>query len=316
MKKRTIVVCLLALCIVSGVCIFFASESGIRAVAKIKEKKEQKNSREEYLDLLAQDRRVQDYIAFRQKYDPDYNPSFAPNGADYSSLNLEDYPDRDKVYAEVYKGTYVADELSKLSGIKKYSSESLLFNSKIDTFRLGLDSSVYEYQDAGESGIVTLLQECPADVMRERADGTRYLVYDTDEGYRLFLMMSPDSPDPFTVGYPVLYKNKLSYNDFAGICPGDSIAKVSAIDDVCELYCKTWFDFMNVSETGFEKRGEKYDCFSTIHYLSDGLLKIEYDSINANGEPIVKSVSYYPDYIMKTFTDKELNYRINDLDLL
>ena len=222
---------------------------------------------------------------------------------------------RDENYAKYYDGKYITDPMTEITDISYYSYDQLLFNIRISTFHLGMDSSVYEYQNAGDSSIASLIRQCPTEAMRERPDGSRYLVYQTDDDARLYLFLSPDSSRPYAVGYPIIYKNSLKKADFDDIKAGDTITKVSEIDDICNLYTQTWFDFMDVNKLGFENRGKKLHYYSTIHYLSDGLLQIEYAELNDNGEPVVKDIKYYPDYIMETFTGKKLDMQINPLDL-
>ena len=279
-------------------------------------------SREEYIKYMEQlvsTPDYQNYINFVRRWEPDFDPLNIPVYPGETEYIISTAPYewmRDYYFSKCFSGDYITDANAKLEKVPYYSFEQLLFNKRNDTFRLGRDSSEEEYGNKS-SHISSLLKECPTEVMRERQDGSRYLVYDTDDNCRLFLMLSNNKvfPLPLNVGFPVIYKNKLSYSDFKDIKPGDTIAKVSEIDDICELYTRTWFDFCHISSESFKIHGEKMQCFSTIHYLTDGLLRIEYGELNEEGVPVVKSVTLYPDYIMETYTGKMLDYTINPLDL-
>jgi hypothetical protein len=272
-----------------------------------------KLSREDYILLLKADKEIAAYANYvRKRFNPDYDPydvEIAPSG-EYIYVPE---PDRDVLYAKFFKGEYVTDPDVAIDNIPYSSFEDLLFNINIGIIYLGQDSSVVEYNEPRHSDIGFLMRFCPTEVMRERPDGTRYLIYDTDENCRVFFMMSPDRPQAFTVGYPILYKNKLCYADFKDIKPGDTLTTVSQVDDACEIYRRVWFEAYKFDKLGFENNDPMRH--STIHYLTDGLLEIQYDKLNEDGDPVVKAVNYYPDYKMETYTFKLLDYRINPLDL-
>ena len=105
----------------------------------------------------------------------------------------------------------------------------------------------------------------------------------------------------------------MNYSDFSCISVGDSILDVEKVDDICEYYIekfKTPISYGIMESMAKEGRG----CCS-IHYLTDGLLKIQYGAVNDKGEAVVTSIDYYPDYVMETCDGEVLDYRLNPLDL-
>ena len=115
---------------------------------------------------------------------------------------------RDELYAENnFTGTYVKYETCSLSKIPYYSADDIFFNVNVFSFALGGDSCKFEYKENVDSRLYWVMKSIPTEEIRERADGARYLVYDTDDNCRLFVMLSQDSPRAIVVGYPILYKN-------------------------------------------------------------------------------------------------------------
>ena len=330
MKKKSfiIIIVALALVVVSEAVVLFIFGNKIHASAEINQGQNNNENKEINLEELLTEFNYNDsemhydymesFIRFvREKGNPDFMSDWKRPEIDTKSDSQQGFElARDAAYAEDnFTGTYVKDELSALAKIPYYSADEILFGVKVNSCSLGYDTSLLEYQNAGDSRLYWLMKYFPNDEIRERSDGSRYLVYDTDDNCRLFLMLSPDSPRAIVVGYPILYKNELSYKDFSGIQSGATMTEVSAIDDICEYYRKLWFDFSKLNEYSFENGGDKWPEFATIHYLTDGLLKISYGSLNSDGDPVVKHVEFYPNYVMQTYTMKDLNYRINPLDL-
>ncbi len=56
-----------------------------------------------------------------------------------------------------------------------------------------------------------------------------------------------------------------------------------------------------------------HPCCS-IHYLKDGILKIEY-AMPEDGKLVISNMIYSQDYKLTGATGRTLDYRINDLDL-
>lgn len=54
---------------------------------------------------------------------------------------------------------------------------------------------------------------------------------------------------------------------------------------------------------------------TTVHYLTDGLLKIEYGQMTENREPVITNIEFSEDYKMTDALGREVNYKIFDNDL-
>ena len=244
-----------------------------------------------------------------------------PISNDNLDLQIKDDFDHDEYYRTRFAGEIYKDKNEQVA-IYPYASMKALLGYNANDYILGLDSSRWEITNVLPTELFIgwgVLKEAPDAIMREREDGSRYLIIDSDEGCRWFFMMGPDWQQfgsPVLVGFPLLCKNKLSCNDFKELSVGQTMADVEAIDDVCKYYRQCWFgETYNFKSADFEACYSEGRAFASIHYLKDGLLKIEYGSINENGEPVICNIEYYLDYKMKSCTDKIVDYSINELDL-
>lgn len=70
------------------------------------------------------------------------------------------------------------------------------------------------------------------------------------------------------------------------------------------------------SATGYDPASvELYDAdgypITTVHYLTDGLLKIEYGQMTENREPVITNIEFSEDYKMTDALGREVNYKIS-----
>ena len=138
-------------------------------------------------------------------------------------------------------------------------------------------------------------------------------MYDTDTGYRLYVFFHQSNAH--IAGFPILInKNKmLSYKDFAGIQVGDSVKKVAEIDDVATMH-KRQIDNRDFSDYTIDRYARDLidGCkVYTLHYLTDGLLVIEYSDLNM----VVSNISFYKDYVIPTADGQMTSHKIQDVDL-
>ena len=220
--------------------------------------------------------------------------------------------EKKKKYTDYYSGIIISDENEVISNVPFIDDDTIPFG-------IGTDQSRFEKYNCLPScfGDFYIKENgLPGAVMRERSDGSRYLVYDIKGGYRLFAFLGLDwqkSEMPVLVGYPIIYKNRLSYSDFSEVQIGDTISKVNTIDDVCSIYSE--IISFGVSNGLYEIKIKDGEALHSVHYLTNGLLLFEYGALNENGDPVVTSINYYPDYLIMTVSGKMVNYRINPLDL-
>ena len=180
-----------------------------------------------------------------------------------------------------------------------------------DMFDLGTDASYWvslgkrkARNDADE-----IFKYYPTNAIRVRTDGSFYALYDTDTGYRFYLFF--DDYEAETVGFPILVKKTelLSYNDFKDVQVGDPIEEVEAIDSVTTLHkrCLT-------SPEKHLNPNVMVDPYASIHYLKDGILKIEY-SFPETGEIIVSKIAFDENFIVENRNGELINQKIQDIDL-
>ena len=152
----------------------------------------------------------------------------------------------------------------------------------------------------------------PTNALRIREDGTAYIVYDTDTGYRFYYFLT-DYYD--FMGYPVVInKSKmLSYADFKDIQLGDSIEKVETIDSITTFHKSILESIDNIS-VYFKNVTNAGRPPVSIHYLKDGILRIEY-TLSEEEKIIVANTIFYEDFAIKTVDGKVTSHKIKNIDL-
>ena len=197
--------------------------------------------------------------------------------------------------------------------IPVYYEEELLFNTD-GRFWLNRDACFFEGTSARQNSSAGIMAAYPTSAMRCRDDGSVYTIYDTDTGYRLYLLFSGENDYVTTVGFPLVIKDKLSYTDFAELKNGDSIEQVEKIDSIAGLYKKELTDVFNANSKGAEGFAEMGYPYTSIHYLSDGILKIEY-TILEDKYVVITDMEFNEDYKLVSANGKTVNYKIADADL-
>lgn len=181
-------------------------------------------------------------------------------------------------------------------------------------FYLNRDACFYERQSARQNYTGSLLEAYPTSAIRGRDEDTVYFVYATDTGYRLYLFASYENELQTPVGFPVLIEKLLSYTDFKNIAVGDKIEEVETIDPVTALHKKQIVEVWDLAPVAARKLAEDgYPC-TTIHYLKDGILKIEYE-MQEDRSLVVSNVVFNKDFQIKSANGKVINYRIEEVDL-
>lgn len=207
-------------------------------------------------------------------------------------------------FAEVRNRIGTPETANVKLDIPVYYEFELLAGSYGTMFDLGFDACWYSPFATSQNLASQILANYPTNAIRVREDGSSYLIYDTETGYRFYLFIDSDAMSR-TVGFPVLVKksNMLSYSDFKDIQINDSIIKVEMVDDVT-----IWH------ETRMLSRAQDGYLVSSIHYLKDGILKIDY-SISETEELLVSNISFNKDFKIKTLDGKLTSHKIKDIDL-
>lgn len=220
----------------------------------------------------------------------------------------ERQPEPEGGYTIDFVEQYIAEKLSDKNNdvVPCFKEEDLLYDT--GCFALGADAGYY----SGASGFITNLFErvvkiFPNPLIRENDDDI-ITVYDTDNHTRLYLFFSKKSKGMFTDGFPVVMKEKLSYSDFSQLKLGDNLNMVESIDSIMPLYTR-YFDQATDSVLERNKKVGRY--LTSIHLLSDGILKIEYDKVDGNY--VITNIVYNKDFILDGLNGKTC-YKILDED--
>lgn len=157
------------------------------------------------------------------------------------------------------------------------------------------------------------LASYPTSAIRINNFGFPYSVHDTETGYRAFTFFE----EPYTlelVGFMIVIKDVLPYSDFLELSLGDPIEKVEEIDPVTSLYKRQFVDGWKMTPEKAAKSAELKKPLASVHYLKEGLLKIEY-GMPEDGKLVITKIEFNKDRIMKDFLGNDINYTIDELDL-
>ena len=192
-----------------------------------------------------------------------------------------------------------------------YYETDLLFDVN-NGYDLGQDASRFDHFGSQPHSASGIISDCPTDAIRVRTNRTVYIVYDTDQGTRLYLFFGSfwETAD----GFPLVINRVMSYEDFKNIEIGDTIDDVAAVDDVTELYKKHYYDNWQLSYIAAKSMCENGYPPTTLHYLEDGILKIEYEMLE-DRTLVVSSITYNEKYWLTCYDGDLLNYKIEDADL-
>jgi hypothetical protein len=206
----------------------------------------------------------------------------------------------------------VNDEKKRLD-IPVYSEAELLFETN-GLFYLGRDSGFYHGTNAMQNEAGAILATYPTSAIRFKNNGAVYTIHETDSGYRLFLFFDKSNNYSIPMGFPIVIKSVLSFSDFSCLDIGDPIELVEKIDPVATLHKRVITDVWELEVKGatyFAEHG--YPCAS-IHYLTDGLLRIEYDMLD-NGKLVISRIDLNENCILTDVLGNEIDCTIYEIDL-
>lgn len=197
--------------------------------------------------------------------------------------------------------------------IPVYHEKELLFNTN-GMFYLNRDACFSEDTSARMNDSGAIMAAYPTSAIRHRDDDSVYTIYDTDTGYRFYLLFSGENEYVIPVGFPLVVKEKLSYADFSELKIGDSIEQVEKIDSIAGLYKKELTDVFNANSKGAEGFAKMGYPYTSIHYFNDGILKIEY-TVLEDKYIVISDMEFNKDYQLVSANGKTVNYKIADADL-
>lgn len=150
---------------------------------------------------------------------------------------------------------------------------------------------------------------------REKSCDDFYLMYRMENNYRLYQFFSyPANGCTSPVGYGLVVGKVHSGSDFAKLKRGDSIDDVIKIDDVASLYKEYFLDYLHYDTERAKTEEQDGNSICSLHYLDNGLMKIEY-TMKEEGELIIKDIEYYSNWVMEDSQGREVEYQIFDIDL-
>ncbi|MBR4009794.1 MAG: M56 family metallopeptidase [Clostridiales bacterium] len=150
---------------------------------------------------------------------------------------------------------------------------------------------------------------------REKTCNDFYLMYRMENNYRLYQFFSyPANGCTRPVGYGLVVGKVHTSSDFAGLKRGDSIDDVIKIDDVASLYKEYFLDHLHYDTDRAKTEEADGNSICSLHYLDDGLIKIEY-TMKEEGKLIIKNIEYYSNWVIEDSEGREVEYQIFDIDL-
>jgi len=188
-----------------------------------------------------------------------------------------------------------------------YREEQILYS--MECFAIGHDAGIQAHRGIRSGLFEDMVTMFPDPVVRDIGDFV-YIYYDTENQTRLYVFYSKAKGCFFTDGFPVIMKKTLSYQDFAELKAGDTVQQVADIDPIVPLHLPV-FDIY--SDDMVDNMEDHTNWFQTIHLLSDGILRINYDKVD--GEYIIVSMIYNEDFILDGL-DGQTCYRIYDEDYM
>lgn len=210
--------------------------------------------------------------------------------------------------------TAAPDTTSSLDRVPVYYEEDLIGKAAVMTLDYTREACLY--YGSGSMGALQETLTCyPGAAFRKCSDDRGYLVYDTETGYRVFILTDKQHGYGVRVGLPLIVKQALRYDDFKALKIGDTIDDVCAVDPAGELYRGIFSKYAEYPDPlAFNDENEFGYYHSSVHYLSDGILKIEY--VMSEDHTIeIRNIIYSEDYILPDSQGYPINYRILDIDL-
>lgn len=222
-----------------------------------------------------------------------------PTG-DFNSVFFAEYVSNNKT---------LENEISNETVIPCYRENELLFET-YGCFVPSKDAD-RDYTHNAQMDIFQRMITMYPDPLVRVTDGYYYLVYQTDHDTRLFLFYSTiDHQGMFLTGYPIIMKETLSHKDFSKIKVGDSIEKVRNIDSIIPLYHEI---FEKRPAVIYESDKEQGVYFTSMHLLSDGIMRIDYD--RKDGDYVIIDVTYNKNFILEG-EYRETCYKIFEQDYI
>ena len=212
-----------------------------------------------------------------------------------------------------YLEQYSRNEGAFTEEIPVYAQDDLLFNQSSEIW-LPKDGSIELTLSGLRTGTDGMLVRYPTKAIRSRNDGAKYLIYDMDSGYRLFLFLEKKWDYMGYSGYPLLIGEIREYKEYKTLSKGDPIETVIKIDPLTKIYKQYILDFWKWEPISAQNSILQNDPLTSMHYLKDGLLKITY-TMEEPGQLIIYDIQYSKDRIFKDYLGEPVDYTVLECDL-
>ena len=172
-----------------------------------------------------------------------------------------------------------------LEGIAVYGADEIAAGYKY----IGVDTTLYSTLSSLPTSSAGILMNYPGGAVRKLEDGRAYIVYDLDSGSRLFFFLYWKNDYICSEGFPLVIKGPVCHEDFAGLKTGDPIDMVCEVDPVGEFFKKR-IEASSIDKVLMDGMIADGMGFSSIHYLTDGILLIAYD-MDENRDLFIRSMT-------------------------
>lgn len=198
----------------------------------------------------------------------------------------------------------------------KAKAPDLVNSKEFKGFRRALgDSSVMDNFNSLPHNIESILQKYPTEQRGKSDKGLEYLIYELGDGYRAYVLYGDFVvPGKQTQkGFGFIAGSELhSHKEFEALKVGDPIENVESIDIIAQTYREL---FTNAWVPEMAARSAEYGYpLASIHYLSDGILKIEYEMLE-DKSLVVSNIVYAPDYVLVNPNGEGILHYIDPEDL-
>ena len=251
-------------------------------------------------------------------------PASDPDGT--KAPEQTEAPEPTPVVTEEPEPTPVPEPTAEPLDVPYYSYEQLMDENKRGAACNYTSDAYWESFRSGTqpNSIKALNNSFPDALMRDRDEHCRYYMVDIENNSRLFIFSDDHNDFSTTCGYAITVRQPLPYDAFADLAIGDPIEKVVSVDPAAELQRYFLVDFDNIAQydTLFERFAhyvvvdgrELSRTVSTLHYLIDGVLRIDYLPNDA-GELVISAMTYGADWKLPNAGGTVIDYRILPEDL-
>lgn len=219
--------------------------------------------------------------------------------------------------AQYVRDSALCDESVKLN-ILTYSSDVwfdyLLGQNRF--VRLGIDFGVFEHFENGVTLLQSLYYKFPEIQFRKGQNGIYYTAFASETGDCIYYFATEENQLRALVGYPVLIRHgeRKQYADFQDLTVGCTFYDVLEIDQTMNDYYEMFYQHSTVNDNSLWANKTTLR-FTTVHYLTDGILELGYGAIDEEGKLVITEIRYSPDYVLEDCRGREISYAINPLDM-